>query len=659
VLEPVVTKLFFPASMAHSQLPFWIIFSVTFVSRPFGGLAFSAVADLYGRKPCLMASVVLMGATSVLIGCLPTYPMIGVAAPVLLALLRLLQGLALGGEYTAAVVTAYELAPPEGKNMGGAVAFAAGSIGNLLGVSVPMIVIACVTPEALLLWGWRIPFLVSVVTAGVALLLRTLMVEPDEFVEQQRRDLAAAAAAAAEGEEEEELGGGAGAGAGAGARGGLGGGGAEEAEALVGAKGQGAGGKAAAAAAAEEDGGGGGGGGLAPQPPPQRPPSCASETAPLASVAVRAGALPSSSGGAAAEAAAAVRGEIGAKGAAAAAARHDAASLSDPAVRRRRGRASSWAASLLPGRRCAAAAAEDGGDACPAPPAAAAAAAASPRPHPRRHPRGAHRALPVTTVFRHHWHKVLLQCLYTAASTAGVFVFSAWLPLVFLQPPVLLPRQAAYGTIILMVAVAMPAGLLAARACDKGLIRPVTLSMAAVAVAGAFTCAYFFAAMPSLASSPTTHVALVAATLAGILPHNVVYGSLANVMGRIYPPTLRVTGFSTGHNLASSIFGGFAPIIMQGLQGRWRWGGPAVYLASLCCVSIGAALLMVRLYPGMNALPVEAAAARAREREAAEAEEVEAGRRRRKVVGAAAGAAAAGEAAAAAGAPDKAAAAAV
>ena len=66
--------------------------------------------------------------------------------------------------------------------MGGAVAFAAGSIGSFLGVAIPMIVFATVTEAQLFLWGWRIPFLVSVVTAGVALLLRSLMVEPDEFV---------------------------------------------------------------------------------------------------------------------------------------------------------------------------------------------------------------------------------------------------------------------------------------------------------------------------------------------------------------------------------------------------------------------------------------------------------------------------------------------
>jgi MFS family permease len=562
VLEPVITKLFFPPTMAKTQLPFWIIFSVTFVSRPFGGLVFAAIADLYGRKPCLLASVITMGVPSVLIGCLPTYEHIGMAAPVLLALFRLTQGLALGGEYTAAVVTAYELSPAEGKNMGGAVAFAAGSFGSFLGVAVPMIVFASVSEEALFLWGWRIPFLVSVVTAGVCLLLRTLMVEPDEFVEQRDRDLMMAAVHAGQS---------------------AGGGGDSSGGAVVVADG--------AAGAAEE-----------PRKQQEKEQLAAaardgSETAPLAPAAARNGTLSSTAEGKQAAAAAA----------AAAAALSAATTTSSDGVGN--GTTTSTTTTITPDAAAAATHKRPWWSRC------------LPKPKSKR---AAHRALPVRAVFRDHWHKVLLQCLYTAASTATVFTYSAWLPLMFLMPPVLLPRMAAYGTVLLTVIVALPSGLIAARFCDKGLVRPVTLSLCAIAVGAGVICAYFFAAVPRLAS-PATHVGLIAATLTGIIPHNCVYGSLANVMGRIYPPTLRVTGFSTAHNLASSIFGGFAPIIMQGLQGRWPWGGPAIYLTCLCAMSICSGLLMMRLYPGMNALPQEAEALRLREREAAAAEAVEAG----------------------------------
>jgi MFS family permease len=569
VLEPVITKLFFPPTMAQSQLPFWIIFSVTFVSRPFGGLVFAAVADLYGRKPCLLASVITMGVPSVLIGCLPTYQHIGLAAPILLALFRLTQGLALGGEYTAAVVTAYELSPAEGKNMGGAVAFAAGSFGSFLGVAVPMIVFASVSTEALFLWGWRIPFLVSIVCAGVALLLRSLMVEPDEFLEQRERDLLMAAAAGGEDEGDE-------------------GQAVELVEQQDGQQQQQQKDKGVPAAAVAL-------------------PSVSSETAPLAPAAAAAGG--GRNGGAlsstadAKQAAAVAAGVSAAVAAANGSNGHAIAAATDPSTAAAAPPRKSWASRLLP--------------------------------KPSRQHRQ-HRSLPVRAVFRDHWHKVALQCLFTAASTATVFTYSAWLPLVFLTPPVLLPRMAAYGMILITVIVALPSGLIAARFCDKGLVRPVTLSIIAIIVGAGVILAYFFAAVPRLAT-PTTHVGLIAATLTGIIPHNAVYGSLANVMGRIYPPTLRVTGFSTGHNLASSIFGGFAPIIMQALQMRWPWGGPAVYLTSLCLVSCLAGILMVRLYPGMNALPAEAEAMRAREREVAEAEALEAGAGAKAVGGDAAG----------------------
>jgi len=613
--------------MAKSQLPFWLIFSVTFLSRPFGGLVFAAIADMvshlfrlffgvfvgvfvgvfrvlscvfvlewsrrapsdindsprrqpapppqkkhkntpgpqppkpktrqqYGRKPCLLASVITMGVPSVLIGCLPTYAHIGLAAPILLAICRLVQGLALGGEYTAAVITAYELSPADAKNLGGAVAFAAGSVGTLLGVAVPMIVYTSVSEQALFVWGWRVPFLASVVTAGVALLLRSLMVEPDEFVEQQERDalLAEAEAAAREG--------------------GVGG----EKEGAE-AAGGGGGGVGLAADGAKD------GGAIVAADDAARTSSSGSETATLATVvAVR----PSAPMGAAA---AAEEGKAGAAAAAAAA----AAPWWQPASCR---------------RRPAAAAA-----------AALGAGAALPPPPPRRR---AHRAIPVRAAFAQHWRKIVLQCLFTAASTASAFAFTAWLPLLLITPPALLPRTVAYGMVLIIVTLSIPVGLIAARVCDRGLVRPVTLSVCAILVGAAVILTYFLAAVPLLAR-PGRHAALVVATLACIVPHNVVYGSLANVMGRIYPANLRVTAFSTGHNVASSVFGGFAPLIMTALHTAWPWRGPAVYLASLCAVSAGAGLLMVRLFPGMNALPAEAELLRAGERAAAEAEAAERG----------------------------------
>lgn len=184
------------SATAQTQTQFWAIFSLTFLARPFGGVLFGAIADLKGRKPALMLSVLCMGVASLLLGCLPTYQHIGVAAPVLLAILRFSQGLALGGEFAAALVAAFELAPAGGKNFGGTFAYVASAAGTMLGVVVPLVVITALqdnTP-ALMLWGWRVPFLLSVVAALAALVLRSQMVEPDAILEAIERDRRAAMA---------------------------------------------------------------------------------------------------------------------------------------------------------------------------------------------------------------------------------------------------------------------------------------------------------------------------------------------------------------------------------------------------------------------------------------------------------------------------------
>jgi hypothetical protein len=452
-----------------------------------------------------------------------------------------------------------------------------------LGVAVPMIVFASVSQEALFVWGWRVPFLASVVTAGVALLLRTLMVEPDEFVEQRDRELLllAAAEAAAGGE----------------------GGDKDKAASASADKG------AAAAAAA---------GGAAPPEKEDagRIASYSSET-PLATVAVR----PSS---------AAVSGGVG--------------GVKAGMVSENGGGGEATAATA------AAAAAPPAGHwwqraTCRRRSAASGLASSGPTPTPRR----AHRAIPVRAAFTQHGGKIALQCLFTAASTASAFAFTAWLPLLYLTPPTLMPRMLAYGMVLVIVAISIPVGIISARVCDRGLARPMTLSMCAILLGAGVILTFFLVAVPRLAH-PGTHGPLIAVTLACVVPHNVVYGSLANVMGRIYPASIRVTAFSTGHNVASSVFGGFAPLIMNALQTAWPWTAPAIYLACLCAVSVSAGLLMVRLFPGMNALPAEAELLRAAERAAAEAEAAEAGAGAGLPApganGAAGGAAAAGAAAA-------------
>lgn len=186
-LSASLTKNFFPTGNPTTQLlAFWGVFAVGFVARPAGSILFGHIADVHGRKPCLVATVSIMGVATTIIGCLPTYHMVGVAAPVLLALLRLVQGLAMGGEFGCSLVYLHEVAPPRRKGLGGAMGFAAAIGGIGFGVLVVMIIIAACPQDSLILWGWRVPFLLAAFTAGAAVLLRLHMEEPREFVEAKR-----------------------------------------------------------------------------------------------------------------------------------------------------------------------------------------------------------------------------------------------------------------------------------------------------------------------------------------------------------------------------------------------------------------------------------------------------------------------------------------
>ena len=176
----IIAPLFFPSSSASvSLIAAFGAFAAGFLVRPFGGLVFGRIGDLIGRRRALTLSVMAMAVPTVLIGCLPTYESIGIAAPVLLVILRIVQGLSVGGEYTCSLVFLAEHAPPERRartamwGMWGAVA------GILLGSGIGALVSAFVTDDQLALWGWRIPFLLGAVVAITGILVRrAIHVEP-------------------------------------------------------------------------------------------------------------------------------------------------------------------------------------------------------------------------------------------------------------------------------------------------------------------------------------------------------------------------------------------------------------------------------------------------------------------------------------------------
>ncbi|WP_457583798.1 MFS transporter [Ensifer canadensis] len=178
----VFPHLFFPTSDPTSaMLQSFATFSIAFFARPFGAVIFGHFGDKVGRKATLVAALMTMGISTVVIGLLPTYASIGVAAPLLLALCRFGQGLGLGGEWGGAVLLATENAP-EGKRTWYAMFPQLGApIGFILSAGTFLILGEVMTDEDFLAWGWRVPFVASILLVIVGLYVRLKITETPEF----------------------------------------------------------------------------------------------------------------------------------------------------------------------------------------------------------------------------------------------------------------------------------------------------------------------------------------------------------------------------------------------------------------------------------------------------------------------------------------------
>src|SRR6516165_681388 len=179
----VFGELFFPKGdpMTGTLLAF-LTFGVGFVVRPLGGILFGVLGDRYGRKPVLVATLLMIGIGTTAIGCLPTYAQIGYWAPLLLVAMRVIQGLGAGAEYGGAVIYLVENAPAHRRGFWGSFAPLGVSIGNLLAAGA----FALVTPlprEALMSWGWRLPFLASFLLILVGIFVRLRVTETPVYTE--------------------------------------------------------------------------------------------------------------------------------------------------------------------------------------------------------------------------------------------------------------------------------------------------------------------------------------------------------------------------------------------------------------------------------------------------------------------------------------------
>jgi MFS family permease len=171
----VFGRLFFPqtGNDLDGIIAAFGTYAVGFIARPLGGIVFGHIGDQVGRKSLLQFSLVLIGISTFLMGCLPTYDNIGYWAPVLLVLLRFIQGFALGGEWGGAVLLIAENSPNKSRAFWGSFPQAGVPLGNLLATIVLLVLSATLTDEAFLSWGWRIGFWLSVIIVGIGYYIRT------------------------------------------------------------------------------------------------------------------------------------------------------------------------------------------------------------------------------------------------------------------------------------------------------------------------------------------------------------------------------------------------------------------------------------------------------------------------------------------------------
>jgi len=195
----IFPTVFFPAELPPllGQLASFSTFAVGFIARPIGGVVFGHFGDRLGRKRALVTALLMMGVATTLIGCLPSYAATGALAPLLLIVLRFVQGLAIGGQWAGAVLLVTEGAPVEQRGFYGSLAQTGAPIGTILANLAFLVASSSLSNEAFLAWGWRLPFLVSVVLIGLGLYVQLRLEDTAAFRElralRERRDADAAA----------------------------------------------------------------------------------------------------------------------------------------------------------------------------------------------------------------------------------------------------------------------------------------------------------------------------------------------------------------------------------------------------------------------------------------------------------------------------------
>ena len=181
-LAVTISPLFYPqGNNTLALIAYLSTFAIGFVVRPFGALFFGRIGDLVGRKYAFLVTLLIMGGATASIGFLPTYATIGIFAPITLLLIRILQGLALGGEYGGAAVYVAEHVPDEKRGFYTSFIQITATLGLFVSLVVTLFVQNSMTKETFSAWGWRVPFIISIFLVGISLYIRLRMKESPIF----------------------------------------------------------------------------------------------------------------------------------------------------------------------------------------------------------------------------------------------------------------------------------------------------------------------------------------------------------------------------------------------------------------------------------------------------------------------------------------------
>lgn len=182
-LTGVIGSTFFPTSMDAGTRTIFVLllFAAGFIVRPFGALVFGRLGDMIGRKYTFLVTILIMGISTFIVGVLPGYASIGIAAPIMLVSLRLLQGLALGGEYGGAATYVAEHSPHGKRGAYTAWIQTTATMGLFLALAVIMTIRTSISREDFIAWGWRLPFLISIILLGISVWIRLAMNESPAF----------------------------------------------------------------------------------------------------------------------------------------------------------------------------------------------------------------------------------------------------------------------------------------------------------------------------------------------------------------------------------------------------------------------------------------------------------------------------------------------